>query len=82
MGKLQLGVTEDFVSNVLDRGVVSIKLLTISFDDYASGSGSGTLYWRGHNTIRFNKEDVTPSWEEYTSPANKTWRYIQVRMVP
>lgn len=78
-GKLQLALDEEFVSDVKDLGDDAILLLGLKYDDYASGSGSGTLYWRGRSTI-FNQDDdeVTgPSWEQYTAPANKSWRYVQ-----
>ena len=74
---------EEFVSDVKDMGSVLTRYLTLSYDDYASGSGSGTLYWRGRSTT-FNQDDneVTgPAWEEYTEPANKSWRYIQAMCV-
>ena len=82
-GELQLGSGEEFVSDVKDMGSVLTRYLILTYDDYASGSGSGTLYWRGQ-AAGFDPEDneiVGPAWEEYTGPANKTWRYVQVMCV-
>jgi len=79
-GELQLGSGESFVSDVKDRGNTDTRYLTLSYDDYSVGSGSGTLYWRGQAAI-FNYDDnevAGPAWEEYAGPANKDWRYIQV----
>ena len=79
-GKLQLASGEEFVSDVKDLGDDQMLLLTLPYDDYASGSGSGTLYWRGQ-AASFNQDDDEvsgPTWELYTGPANKSWRYVQV----
>ena len=78
-GVLQLASGEEFVSDVKDLGDTDTRLLALTYDDYASGSGSGNIYWRGQATI-FNQEDneiAGPVWELYTAPANKNWRYIQ-----
>ena len=79
-GQLALGCGHSLVSNVIDTGNTDNKDLTISFDDYASGSGAGDIYWRGDSTS-FNQDDDEldgPAWEEYTGPATKNWRYIQI----
>jgi len=82
-GELQLGSGEEFVSDVKDMGSVLTRYLILTYDDYASGSGSGTLYWRGQAAgFDIDDDEVSgPTWEEYTGPANKTWRYVQVMCV-
>jgi hypothetical protein len=79
-GKLQLEVNDEFVSGVEDFRDTTRRLLTLSYDDYAVGSGGGTIYWRGQAT-GFSQDDneiAGPAWELYTGPANKSWRYVQV----
>ena len=79
-GKLQLGANDEFVSDVKYLGDAVSRLLTLTYDDYSSGSGSGTLYWRGRATIFDQDDDEVsgPTWIEYTTPANKDWQYIQI----
>ncbi|MCK5217870.1 MAG: hypothetical protein KAJ93_08775 [Methanosarcinales archaeon] len=78
-GKLQLGSNEEFVSDVKDLGSAVTRYLKTSYDDYAVGSGSGTLYWRGQAaTFNYNDNEVAgPTWAVY-SPGNKDWRYVQL----
>ena len=78
-GVLQLGSGEEFVSDVKDRGNTDVQHLSLSYDDYAVGSGSGTLYWRGQaTTFNYNDDEIAgPTWEVY-SPGNKSWRFIQL----
>jgi len=78
-GMLQLESGELFVSDVKDRGNTDTQYLTLSYDDYSVGSGSGTLYWRGQAaTFNYDDNEVAgPTWETY-SPGNKDWRYIQL----
>ena len=78
-GLLQLGSGEEFVSDVRDRGNTDTQYLSLSYDDYAVGSGSGTLYWRGQAAIfNYDDDEVSgPTWELYAA-GNKSWRYIQL----
>jgi len=57
------------------------RVITVSKDRYEEGEGSGTLYIRGHDTTKFDQDDGSPDWEEYTVPVNKSWKYIQVKAV-
>ena len=81
-GKLQLAAGEEFVSTVKDKGDTDVKWLRVTYDDYDSGVGSGSIHWRGQAGT-FNQSDnevVGPTWEAYPAGgANKGWRYIQVK---
>lgn len=79
-GILRLAVNEEFVSDVKDLGSAESRNLALSYDDYASGLGSGTLYWRGQAASFFQDDDEVsgPTWELYSVPTNKSWRYVQV----
>ena len=83
-GVLQLASGEEAVSSVADLGADNTKFLRITWDDYASGWGTFSLYWRG-STTSFNKEDdeiTGPAWEAYpTGGTNKSWRYAQIMAV-
>jgi hypothetical protein len=77
-GKLELAKDESVVSDVHDLKKIGYKYLTLAEDLYGTGSGSaGSIQWRGSNTP-FNPLDGAPSWEDYI-PANKNWRYVQVK---
>lgn len=83
-GKLQLIDGEQFVSDVKDMGGQGeTRCLKISYDDYSSGGGSGTIQWRG-SSIYFNpaSDEVSgPTWEAYPAiGANKDWRYVQIKI--
>jgi len=84
LGQLRMVVTDDFVSDVIDRGAGATtgKWFSVSYN--------GTIHeligiwWRGHADTSFNPEDAAPAWEQYpivADGANKLWRYVQVRVV-
>jgi hypothetical protein len=68
------------VSDVRDFVNTALKCIYVSFDDYASGFGGGTIHVRGQ-AASFGQLDGSPSWQVYTVPFNTTWRYVQVRVV-
>ena len=80
-GKLQLAVDEEGRSEVYDLTASQTRTLTLTRDGYGSGSGAVTLQIRGHDSTPFTQDAATPSWETYSAPVQKTWRYIQVRIV-
>lgn len=65
---------------VKDLGSVLTRMITVTIDKYGAGSGSYAIYIRGQATT-FNQDDGSPSWELYSAPINKDWRYIQVKLV-
>ena len=78
-GRIKLETTDVGHSDVIDTGNVLSKVLTISTDRYGTGVGIGAIYIRGQATS-FLQDAVNPSWEEYTIPVAKTWRWMQVKL--
>lgn len=64
---------------VKDLGDADTKIFMITLDKYGTGSGVPTVYIRGSATT-FSQDDGSPSWEEYTVPTQKEWRYVQVKL--
>jgi hypothetical protein len=64
---------------VIDTGNTKSKTITISIDRYGTGVGIGVIYIRGQATT-FAQDAASPSWEEYTAPVAKTWRWIKVKL--
>lgn len=80
-GKIELEKTEIGHSSVMDLANTDDKLITVTYDEYEAGSGGlGTIYIRGQATV-FDRDAVSPSWEEYTGPVNHIWRWMQVKLV-
>jgi hypothetical protein len=80
-GKLRLEVDAEGRSEVYDFTNSQSRTLTLTLNDYGTGSGTVTVQIRGHDSTVFAQDDVSPSWETYSSPVAKTWRYIQFRIV-
>ena len=67
---------------MVDFGSSETRYLITDYDTYDTGTGSGTIQWRGHDTISFNQSDDEidgPTWENY-SASNKDWRYAQLKV--
>jgi hypothetical protein len=67
-------------SDVRDTGNVNPKTITVTMNKYGVGAGTMTPWIRGQATT-FTQDAGSPSWEEYTAPVARTWRYIQLRLV-
>jgi hypothetical protein len=78
-GKIQLTAGSYGASSVYDLIQTGIKIFTLTENRYGTGQGATTPQLRGSNTP-FLAADVTPSWENYTAPMAKNWRYVQVRL--
>jgi len=65
-------------STVKDFGYTGNKLISFNTNTYESGSGTGTLSIRGQDTS-FLIDAATPTWEAYSTPIRKTWRYTQLK---
>lgn len=81
---IQLLPGDEFVSPVKDTGYTINKFLIVTYDDYGTGKGSGTIQWRGGPTIFTQDADEVsgPIWENYPSGgAMKTWRYVQLKLI-
>lgn len=78
-GKIHLDNTEIGHSPVkyIDTGT---KLITINQNIYGTGTGVFVVYIRGQNTS-FEQDAVSPSWELYTNPIEKTWQFFQFKLV-
>jgi len=65
-GQLQLHSGDHFVSDVKDTGDISLKQITISYDDYAVGSHNSyrKIWWRGDNLVFAQDNNII------------TWNYI------
>ncbi len=79
-GKIEVEYTEVAHSRVYDFTDSVSRTITLTKDVYGSGSGNPTIQIRGHDSTSFDQDDGTPTWENYTAPIAKTWRYIQVRV--
>jgi len=77
-GKIELDLNDEGRSRVYDFGSVGSRTITVTENRYGTGQGTATLQIRGQNTT-FNQDDIGPSWENYTTPVNRSWRFIQVR---
>ncbi len=80
-GKIALEYTEVAHSPVYDFTDSASRTISLVKDLYGSGSGNPTVQIRGHDSTLFGQDDGTPSWETYSTPVAKTWRYIQVRII-
>lgn len=78
-GKLQVDNGEYEYSQVYSFGDETERTITITENVYGTGQGSATIQIRGQATT-FNEADGSPSWEDYTIPTLKTWKYIQMRV--
>ena len=81
-GELELEPVVQFVSSVKDTGGYRQKKVTLSYDDYAIGTGSGLIYWRGSNTpFAQSSDEITgPVWQLYSDYFNTNFRYLQARV--
>lgn len=79
-GKLGLDIGENGYSRVYDFGNENERTITITHNLYGTGQGTATTEIRGQ-AASFLVADGTPTWEAYSTPVAKTWRFIQVRLV-
>lgn len=80
-GKLSLDLNAEGRSRVYDFGNSSSRTITVTENRYQVGQGDANLQIRGDDAVIFAQDDATPTWEDYSAPIAKTWRYIQVRAV-
>ena len=59
---------------------LSKVLITVDFDKFDTGYGSGTFYWRGSDTS-FAQDAGAPAWNLYTAPFVSELRYFQLMAV-
>lgn len=78
-GQLKVQLNASGQSAVKDLGSTKNRIIVLTRDKYGSGSGSITIYIRGQ-AATFNQDDGSPAWEEYTTPINKDWRFIQTKV--
>jgi hypothetical protein len=78
-GKAKIYDGSPGLSNVLDLGSSTSRTITVTQNKYGTGD-TGTVYIRGHDSVIFGQHAGTPSWEVYSAPVAKTWRYIQLRL--
>lgn len=79
-GKLTLDLNELGYSQVYNYGNSSERTYTLTKNKYGTGQGSGdTLQIRG-DTSSFTADDEVVEWENYTTPINREWQYVQVRI--
>ena len=67
------------LSAVYDLGSAVTRLFTLTRNRYGTGSETATLQIRG-DTSTFSQDDVSPTWETYSAPISRGWRYVQVRL--
>ena len=78
-GVLSIDTPDEGRSAVYDFGSSTSRTYTLTLNRYGTGSGTPVVQIRGQNTS-FNQDDASPSWETYSTPVAKTWRYVQVRI--
>jgi len=78
-GLLMLDLDEEAYSPVIQLGI-GTHYVQVLLDKYGVGSGSVIIYIRGSLTS-FGVLDVSPTWEVYTTGVNRTWTYMQVRLI-
>ena len=78
-GILSIDTIDEGRSNVYDFGNSVSRTYTLTLNRYGSGTGTPVVQIRGQNTS-FLQDDGSPSWETYSAPVAKTWRYVQVRI--
>jgi lysophospholipase L1-like esterase len=78
-GKLKLDLSgEEGRSAVYDLGSAASRTYTLTEHRYGTGDDEPVLQIRGSETT-FAKDDLTPLWETYAAPIERTWRYVQIR---
>jgi len=79
-GKLALDISELGYSLVYDYGNATERTYTLTENKYGTGQGGGqTLQIRG-SASSFTADDEIVEWENYDTPINREWRYVQVRI--
>jgi hypothetical protein len=76
-GKLNLTSTNHY-GPVKDTGNSRGKRFVIKRDSIGTGLGTVNLFIRG-STTSFAAADGSPSWEAYSAPVNRVWRYVQAK---
>ena len=68
------------VSSVADSGGTREKRVEIVYDRYDTGSGSGTIYWRGSLTsfAQDSDEVAGPVWQLYSGSFLTNNRFLQI----
>ena len=75
-GNLRLQTDQEVVSEVINRGVATVKHMSVT----QSGGDGVAIYWRGQGSS-FDQDAVSPAWEQYPNGgANKDWQYYQVML--
>jgi hypothetical protein len=79
-GELKVGSMggEYAVSEVVELPDASDHLITLTENAYGSGSGGSKISIRGQ-AGSFLWDDGSPSWEEYTVPIIRAWKYVQLK---
>ena len=78
-GRLALAPGEVAHSPVYNTGGTHTKYIDLTKNLYGTGDSDFILYIRGADT-EFGQDDVSPTWEEYTTTVGKTWTFIQVKV--
>lgn len=76
-GKLNL-TSSNHYGPVKDTGNSRGKRFVLKRDSIGTGSGTVNFFIRGSITS-FAAADGSPSWEAYSVPVNRTWRYVQAK---
>jgi len=78
-GKIQLGIGAIAHSDVRDAGDTTVKLISVTPNKYGVGTGTHIISVRGQATT-FTQDAGSPSWEVYTTPVTKSWRFMQIKL--
>lgn len=78
-GQLTVASGDVAHSDVRDLGSVKNRTITINDNRYQSGSGAGSIEFRGSYTI-FTQDAGAPFWQGFSGSFNTSFRYIQLRV--
>jgi hypothetical protein len=79
-GKIEVTDELIYYGSIVDSETTFVKTFIVYRDKYGTGSGVVDISIRGSDII-FSQHDGSPSWEAYTAPISRAWRYVQLKMV-
>ncbi len=82
-GRLEVHDGHPCTSPVVEMGNANSKTLTAWVDKYETGGGGTGVVevWVRGSATWFLRHDVSPTWEEYTAPITRSWRYVQWKLI-
>ena len=79
-GTIEFDGGDEGRSVVYDLGSLVYRVFTVTKSRYGAETGGGILNIRG-DSDSFLQDSLVISWETYTTPITRNWRYVQVRLM-